>query len=129
MTNKLTELWIIKNTGMFLLHLKNPKKRNSISVNPTIFSGIMTAMQFTANHKIGSIKMHDSKLMIVPYNSNHDCLLVGRTDIDQRDKNILKILQKIREHLKEDCDEIIQNWMGDLNSFDFFRDKIQNKFF
>ena len=130
MTSKLMELWIINNAGAPLLHLKNPSFINKQSVDPALFSGIITAMEYTANHSLNAIKMNDSKILILPklHTSNY-FILVGRTHIKEKDKTIRKTLDKIHESFCEEFGEIATTWVGDLSIFEYFKDYLKEKYF
>ncbi|UYP43768.1 hypothetical protein NEF87_000053 [Candidatus Lokiarchaeum ossiferum] len=130
MTSKLMEIWIISNAGAPLLHIKNPAFPNKQSVDPALFSGMITAMEFTANHSLNAIKMHDSKIMIMPkLEKSNEFILVGRTHINNRDKTVRKTLQKIQKTFHTEFGQIIGSWVGDLSIFDYFKDLLMEKYF
>lgn len=130
MTSKLMEIWIISNAGAPLLHIKNPAFPNQQSVDPALFSGIITAMEFTANHSLNAIKMCDSKIVIMPkLVKSNEFILVGRTHVKDRDKAVRKTLNKIQETFHAEFGQIIGSWVGDLSIFDYFREHLMEKYF
>ncbi len=130
MASKLMELWIISNAGAPLLHIKNPAFSNNQSVDPALFSGIITAMQYTAQHELNAIKMNDSKILILPKkDAANEFFLVGRTHVKERDKNIRKTLDKIHETFSGEFGSMIGTWVGDLSIFNYFKESLKEKYF
>ena len=124
---KLQELWIINKNGLPYLSVQS--KDIGEGINPMIFSGFMSAVQNLAEDSIDSIKMRNSKIMIVPVKDPIPFFVIGRSKTKEKDNSIRKQLGKIRDMFLDEFSIIIPTWEGDLTFFNYFKDQIQEQFF
>jgi hypothetical protein len=119
---KFLQLWIIEKNGISLIAAEKPGLESTI--NPALFSGFLSAIQSMAQECLDSIKMKDSKIMIIPVEKNIPFFVVGRASLKEKDPNIQKELIHIRDMFLHDYREKLQNWDGDVSCFDSFQKKI-----
>ena len=124
---KLQELWIINKNGLPYLSVQS--KDIGEGINPMIFSGFMSAVQNLAADSIDSIKMRNSKIMIVPVKIPVPFFVIGRSKTKEKDSSIRKQLGKIRDMFLEEFSIIIEKWEGDLTFFTYFKTKLEDQFF
>ena len=117
---ELWELWIIDRSGLAFIHIRNPDIEGKPQVSPVLFSGILSAIETIATKTIDAIKMKDSKLVIVPETDPIPIFFVGRVGIKKKDKNVRKILKKIKEQFLKEYSEILPAWSGDQTIFQYF---------
>ena len=117
------EIWIINKAGLTLLHVKSPKYRNKQTVNPILFSGILSAVETIAAESLHSIKMNDSKLVIFPNDDLDKLFIVARVLMKDKENNVIKTLKKINITFLEEFKEILSAWSGDQTIFRYFQDK------
>lgn len=98
-------------------------------VSPVLFSGILSAIQTIASKTIDAIKMNESKIVIVPETNPVPIFFVGRVSIKKKDKNVRKILSKIKDQFLEEYSEILPSWSGDQAIFEYFIDMCKERFF
>ncbi|MHA1719478.1 MAG: hypothetical protein ACTSWX_05260 [Promethearchaeota archaeon] len=127
MALKLQELWIINKNG--LPYLSVQAKDLGEGINPMIFSGFMSAVQNLAEDSIDSIKMKNSKIMIIPVKKPIPFFVIGRAKTKEKDSSIRKQLLKIRDMFLDEFEVIIPTWEGDLTFFTYFKKEIENQFF
>lgn len=124
---KLQELWIINKNGLPYLSVQS--KDVFEGINPMIFSGFMSAVQNLAEDSIDSIKMRNSKIMIVPVKVPVPFFVIGRSKTKEKDSSIRKQLAKIRDMFLEEFEIIIPTWEGDLSFFSYFKSRLEEQFF
>jgi hypothetical protein len=125
----LWELWIIDKAGLTLVHVKNTELGNFKTISPYLFSGVLSAVETMADKNIESIKMKDSKILILPETDPVPIFFVGRANIKKKDKKIRKRLAQIRDSFLNEYREILPSWSGDQGIFDYFMDIVKEEFF
>lgn len=126
---ELWELWIIDKSGLYLVHIRNPNFSDKMTVSPVLFSGILSAIETMAAKTIEAINMSDSKILILPQQSPISIFFVGRVAIKKKDKNVLKLLEKIKTLFLAEYAQILPTWSGDQAIFDYFIEICREKFF
>ena len=129
MGNVLWELWIIDKSGLALIHIRSAEMEGKQKISPFLFSGVLSAIEMMATKTIDAIKMQDSKIIIVPETDVVKLFFVGRVSISKKDKNVRKLLTKIRDQFIEEYEQILPSWSGDQAIFDYFIDIIKAKYF
>ncbi len=129
MGSDLWELWIIDRSGLALVHIRHKMMLDKQSVSPVLFSGILSAIETMATKTIDAIKMKDSKIVIYPETDPVPIFFVGRVNIKKKDKNVRKLLEKIKEIFIGEYKQILPSWSGDQAIFDYFIDICIDKFF
>ncbi|MHA1602295.1 MAG: hypothetical protein ACTSVU_06960 [Promethearchaeota archaeon] len=122
------EIWIINKAGLTLMHAKSSKYKNKQTVNPILFSGILSAVETIAAESLHSIKMNDSKLVIFPNDDPSKLFIVARVLMKDKENNVLKILKKINIDFLEEFKEILSSWSGDQTIFHYFQNKCIEEF-
>jgi len=118
------EVWIVSQAGLTLLHVQNPKVEIKQSVDPILFAGLITAVENMASSSLNSIKMQDSKLLMIPVSDGIRFTLICRAKSNDKDKNLLKILDRVISHFIQDFREILPAWNGDQTIFHYFVDVV-----
>ncbi|MHA1522038.1 MAG: hypothetical protein ACTSVZ_11715 [Promethearchaeota archaeon] len=128
MATKIMELWIIDKSGLSLVHIQSSNLKGKPSISPILFSGFLTAVECMAAESLHSIKMEDSKILIIPFQEPTKFFVVGRGKMRDKDSSLLKILYTIKDLFLEDFSEILASWNGNHQIFSFFEKKVE-KFF
>lgn len=124
MATKLLEIWIIDKSGLSLVHTRSEHIADKPAISPVLFSGFLTAVESVSAESIDSIKMKDSKIMILPVQKPSKFFVVGRARMKEKDNNLRKIMQKIAEEFIEEFGVLISSWNGDHQIFAFFHENI-----
>jgi len=119
------EVWIVSQAGLTLLHVQNPKVEIKQSVDPILFAGLITAVENMASSSLNSIKMQDSKLMMIPVSTSEiRFTLICRAKSGDKDKSLRKSLDRVIEGFIQDFSEILPAWNGDQTIFTYFADVV-----
>lgn len=128
MATKLLELWIIDRSGLSLVHIQSELIKGKPGISPVLFSGFLTAVESMAAESIESIKMKDSKILILPITTPAKFFVVGRAKIREKESSLRKVLIKVGEVFIEEFGAIIRTWGGDHQLFAFFEEKVTRFF-
>ncbi|MCK5346804.1 MAG: hypothetical protein KAR20_25525, partial [Candidatus Heimdallarchaeota archaeon] len=104
---KILEIWIVSQSGLTLLHVQNPKVHIKQTVDPILFAGLITAVENMASSSLNSIKMQDSKLLMVSVFRDIRFTLICRAKSGDKDKNLRKPLDRVIERFIQDFREIL----------------------
>ncbi|TFH27686.1 MAG: hypothetical protein E4G98_05935 [Promethearchaeota archaeon] len=124
MATRILELWIIDKSGLSLVHIQSPTLEGKPSINPMLFSGFLTAVESMASESIDSIKMKDSKIVIMPVHQPTKFFVVGRGKMGDKDDNLRKVLDRVKDLFLEEFGEILASWRGNHQIFSFFEEKV-----
>jgi hypothetical protein len=120
---KLIEVWIIEKQGINLLNVQKPGLTSPM--NPALFSGFLSAIQSMAVESIDAITMKDSKIKILPVANPIHFFVVGRASAKEKDQNIQKELEKIRDMFIAEYKQELVDFCGDISIFEPMIPKIQ----
>ena len=127
---KIMEVWIVSQAGLTLLHVQNPKVEIKQSVDPILFAGLITAVENMASSSLNSIKMQDSKLLMIPVSTDEiRFTLICRAKSSDKDKNLRKMLDRVIGQFIQDFREILPTWNGDQTIFHYFQAVVQENCF
>lgn len=115
------EVWIVSQAGLTLLHVQNPKVNIKQTVDPILFAGLITAVENMASSSLNSIKMQDSKLIMIPVSTDEiRFTLICRAKSSDKDKSLRKLLDRVINRFTQDFREILPAWNGDQTIFHYF---------
>ena len=120
------EIWIVSQAGLTLLHVQNPDPKVQIkqSVDPILFAGLITAVENMTSSSLSSIKMKDSKLLMIPVSNGIRFTLICRAKSSDKGKNLRKVLDRVIERFIIDFNEILPTWNGDQTIYHYFKDVV-----
>ena len=119
------EIWIVSQAGLTLLHVQNSKVQIKQSVDPILFAGLITAVENMASSSLSSIKMQDSKLLMIPVSNGIRFTLICRAKSGDKDKNLRKVLDRVIDQFIQDFSEILPTWNGDQTIYHYFIDIVK----
>jgi hypothetical protein len=125
MVFKLLEVWIIDKVGINYLNAQRPGLESTME--PSLFSGFLSAIQSLSTEKLNGIKMKDSKIQIIPVKEPIPFFVVGRALIKEKDDQILRDLMKIRDNFLNNFGERLRKWDGDVSIFEDFAKSLSNQ--
>ncbi len=128
MATRILELWIIDKSGLSLVHIQSQTLKGKPTISPILFSGFLTAVESMAAESLDSIKMEDSKILIMPFQEPTKFFVVGRGKMRDKDSTLRKLLFKIKEMFVEEFGEILGSWNGNHQLFSFFDQKVEKYF-
>jgi hypothetical protein len=123
------EFWIIDRNGITLFHQKQDKVE---SINKNLFSGFVSAMvdviSVSSDEDVETIKFKDSKLIMIQTNVYEKLLFIARTNQREKDRVVRKELSRISKAFLNDFQDVLPNWVGDMDSFNDFAKNMESYF-
>ena len=119
MPESLKEIWIFSKDGVPITDF-----RTDGVLNKSILGGLVSAIKTFSKKGIVSFEMGENKFTCIPCLQNK-AILVGKSPPQYKDKKIHKICKIIVKILEDMYDaSAIENWDGDLNFFNKFKDRL-----
>ncbi len=131
MGGDLLEVWVVSNAGLPLFTWRPNFIEESI--NQALFSGFLMAIinmiETSTDQEIKAMTFGSSKLNIVVAKDAHlTLLIIGRTGLKAKDKNVRRALDEIGEVFLEVYGEILRSWNSETTIFSGFEEKITDYF-
>ncbi|MHA1820314.1 MAG: hypothetical protein ACTSU2_15415 [Promethearchaeota archaeon] len=124
---KFLEFWILQDSGIPFYHFKFKKDIKSIDKNlvASFLLTIQNIIKLNANQNIQAINFKDSKILILIRNNNKNKIFfLARVPQNEKEKNVLKELNKLADIFLEDYRFILEDWDGDTSVFDGFENRL-----
>lgn len=122
---KLLEVWLIDKIGINYLSALKPGLESAME--PSLFSGFLSAIQSLSTEKLNAIKMKDSKIHIIPVKEPIPFFVVGRASIKEKDDQVQRDLMKIRDNFLSEFGGKLRKWDGDVSIFEEFAKNLSNQ--